>query len=310
MEDRIKELVILLVALFLSRIYIKDWPSMPSSLTDTLSSLITSSSTVVTTVTAPVLLVSPHAIEQGDPIMVVVQATSSLKQMTFAGELVSTVTYAGKPTGFIGIDLNKKAGTYILKATLTNGVVLEKKIAVTARQKVSAPLGIPDKLGGNTPAAATAVVSSLENENTTLAALPTAKVAYWTEAFHYPVANPVVTDIYGYSRQTGQYSIPHKGADFAAATGTPVMAINTGVITFAGDLGIYGTTVVIDHGLGVESFYMHLSSVAVKKGQMVQRGRIIGASGDTGYAEGPHLHLTIRVDGVSIDPIIFLKFFR
>jgi murein DD-endopeptidase MepM/ murein hydrolase activator NlpD len=88
------------------------------------------------------------------------------------------------------------------------------------------------------------------------------------------------------------------------------MAINRGVVTFAGPLGLYGNTIVLDHGFGLESFYMHLSEIDVKQGEMVQRDQVIGASGETGYAEGPHLHLTVRVGGISIDPMVFLGFFQ
>ena len=58
------------------------------------------------------------------------------------------------------------------------------------------------------------------------------------------------------------------------------------------------------------SFYMHLSKVSVNEGQLVKRGQIIGESGETGYTEGPHLHLTVRINGVSIDPMKFINFFK
>ena len=258
------------------------------------------------------LSIQPTTIIQGDPIMVTVNNVSPalLKSITFSGEPLQVVTYDAKLRAFVGLDLNKKPGTYTVTATLTNGKTLQKKVIVGARTKTTAPLGIPAALGGNTSAAASTLVSSLASDNQTLAKLPSAQLAYWSSAFHFPVENPVVTDSYGYTRATGQYTISHKGTDFAAASGTPVLAINTGVVVYVGSLTTYGNTIVIDHGLGLQSFYMHLSTVSVRVGQMVHRGDIIGASGETGYAEGPHLHLTVRIDGISIDPLIFLRFFQ
>jgi murein DD-endopeptidase MepM/ murein hydrolase activator NlpD len=218
--------------------------------------------------------------------------------------------YQSSPTVFIGIALNKKPGTYLLKATLSSGAILKRNIVVLAREKVEAPLGIPAQLGGNTPAAEQNVVDSLVAGNKVLDGLISAQRQLWTGQFEFPVADPLVTDPYGYIRQTGSYQIAHKGVDFKAPPGTPVMAVNAGVVILATDLGIYGNTIIVDHGLGIMSFYMHLSKIGVAKGQAVLRRQVIGESGETGYAEGPHLHLTVRIGGVSIDPMVFFGFFK
>jgi murein DD-endopeptidase MepM/ murein hydrolase activator NlpD len=266
---------------------------------------------------APSLSIEPASIEQGDPVMVTVvgvHASSSfslgVKGITFAGAPLAVIDYHFVPTAFIGIALNEKSGTYPIVVSFTDGTILKKNIMVLERPKVVATLGVPAALGGNTLVAETNVVDSLAADNQVLAALVSAPRDYWSEPFQFPVADPVVTDIYGYTRQTGPYEIPHKGTDFKAPPGTPIMAINNGVVILAQDLGIYGNTIVVDHGKGIMSFYMHLSKISVKKGESVARGEVIGASGETGYAEGPHLHLTVRIDGVSIDPMVFLGFFQ
>ncbi len=342
MDDRIRELCILLIALFcvaLAFFVFHLWPTsnlkneiIPKIHKNTVNfndanvkkipnatvvaSKTTTATSTSTHASAPAsvqlpITIRPSVILQGDPVMIVMNNSSTTSvSVAFAGTPLHITTYAGHPTAFFGIDLNKKPGTYPLMVIFANGQVLKKNITVVARPKISAPLGIPDSLGGNTQAAADNVVSSLAIDNDVLAALLSAKQSLWSQPFQFPVANPTVTDSYGYSRQTGGYDIAHKGVDFAAASGTPVMAINTGVVTLARNLGIYGNTVVIDHGFGIESFYMHLSEVVVGIGQTVERGQVIGASGETGYAEGPHLHLTVRVGGVSIDPMIFLNFFK
>jgi len=83
----------------------------------------------------------------------------------------------------------------------------------------------------------------------------------------------------------------------------PVEAAQNGIVVFAGDLGIYGNAVIIDHGLGVFSLYGHLSSIVVKSGQAVKMGEHIGQTGDTGLAGGDHLHFSIMLDGTHINPV-------
>jgi murein DD-endopeptidase MepM/ murein hydrolase activator NlpD len=95
----------------------------------------------------------------------------------------------------------------------------------------------------------------------------------------------------------------HMGFDFASTSHAPVPAANDGVVVFAGPLGIYGNTVVLDHGLGLFSLYGHLSEIAVEKGSPVVKGEALGKSGTTGLAGGDHLHYAMLLDGVFVDPI-------
>jgi len=95
----------------------------------------------------------------------------------------------------------------------------------------------------------------------------------------------------------------HLGFDLASLRGSPVPAGNTGQVVFAGPLGIYGNTVVIDHGLGLFSLYGHLSTIDVAPRATVRRGDPIGKTGDTGLAAGDHLHFSIMVRGVHVDPV-------
>jgi murein DD-endopeptidase MepM/ murein hydrolase activator NlpD len=95
----------------------------------------------------------------------------------------------------------------------------------------------------------------------------------------------------------------HLGFDLAALRATPVPAGNTGRVVFAAPLGIYGNAVILDHGLGLFSLYGHLSEIAVAPGARVARGDIIGKTGDTGLAAGDHLHFSVMIDGVHVDPV-------
>ncbi len=255
--------------------------------------------------------VSSESPIQGEPILIKILNASpaSVRKITFGTASLPVLDFSGTAGALYGIDLNFPASLYHIKATLADGTVLEKAVTVIAREKVQAPLGIPDTLGGNTPAAATVLVSELARENAILAKLWSNPRQLWSAPFRWPVATPIITDPYGYSRETGAYSIAHKGADFRAAIGTPVSAINRGVVRYVGTFTDYGKTVIVDHGKGVMSFYMHLSKIQVSAGQLVAAGQRVGLAGDTGYAEAAHLHLTVRVGGISIDPVKFMGLF-
>ena len=93
------------------------------------------------------------------------------------------------------------------------------------------------------------------------------------------------------------------GIDLASTANSPVPAANAGRIAFTGSIGIYGRTVIIDHGLGLFSLYSHLSHIAVSESQMVEKGEIIGRSGMTGLAGGDHLHYGMLIHDTFVNPI-------
>jgi murein DD-endopeptidase MepM/ murein hydrolase activator NlpD len=95
----------------------------------------------------------------------------------------------------------------------------------------------------------------------------------------------------------------HLGFDLAGSEHMPVRAANAGIIVFAGYLGIYGNAVVIDHGCGIQSLYGHLNSIAVKEGDQVKNEQEIGRTGQTGLAGGDHLHFTMLLDGIPVNPV-------
>ncbi|WP_321476918.1 M23 family metallopeptidase [uncultured Paludibaculum sp.] len=95
----------------------------------------------------------------------------------------------------------------------------------------------------------------------------------------------------------------HLGFDLSKVKQAPVVASNSGKVIWADRLGIYGNCVVVDHGYGLQSIYGHMSKIDVTKGQMVERGGELGRSGATGLAGGDHLHFSMQIDGVQVNPI-------
>ncbi len=95
----------------------------------------------------------------------------------------------------------------------------------------------------------------------------------------------------------------HLGIDLASLANSPVPAANSGVVVFAGPLGIYGGTTIIDHGLGLFSMYSHLSFIAVKAGDPIAKGAILGRTGSTGLAGGDHLHFSMLINDTFVNPV-------
>ncbi len=94
----------------------------------------------------------------------------------------------------------------------------------------------------------------------------------------------------------------HLGYDLSVTQHVGVQASNDGRVVYAAPLGIYGNCIVVDHGYGLQTIYGHLSEIAVREGDMVKRGQVMGKSGQTGLAGGDHIHFSMQLDGVQIDP--------
>lgn len=94
----------------------------------------------------------------------------------------------------------------------------------------------------------------------------------------------------------------HLGFDLAVTEHTPVVVANDGVVVYAGYLGIYGNAIITDHGCGLQTLYGHLSSIEVKAGDPAKRGQVIARSGQTGLAGGDHLHFSVLLDGIPVNP--------
>jgi len=128
----------------------------------------------------------------------------------------------------------------------------------------------------------------------------------WSGKFRAPVDVPI-SDVFGTRRTfNGKVQSMHQGLDYAAPTGTPVSAVNAGTVLLAGPLYFEGNCVVLDHGQGLLTLYLHLSEIKVKQGERITRGQEIGLSGGTGRATGPHLHLAVRWQGVYLNPATLL----
>lgn len=128
---------------------------------------------------------------------------------------------------------------------------------------------------------------------------------YWSVGFSWPVTGRI-SGVFGSQRiLNGEEKTPHSGVDVAAPAGTPVRAPAGGIVRLAEpDMYFEGGLVLIDHGLWLESAFLHLSRLDVKPGDRIEKGAIIGAVGATGRATGPHMHWSLKWSGTLVDPAL------
>ncbi|MDP3957521.1 MAG: M23 family metallopeptidase, partial [bacterium] len=250
---------------------------------------------------------------QGEPALITIDglaSISAIQSLTLDDKLLAVFVDEGKLAALVGIDLHRTPGSYPIILTLHDGQIIEEKIEVGQRAMATAEFDIPEQLGGNTPQAEQELTNTLLQDTVILNSI-TATMSpekLWNGRFQLPLAgSPAVTDVYGYSRKTGSVNLSHNGTDFRAPEGTPVYAMNSGKVVFANSFRNYGNTVIIDHGLGIMTLYMHLSEINIKLGDRLEKGDLLARSGNTGYSLGPHLHLSVRIGGFSIDPLKFLE---
>ena len=217
----------------------------------------------------------------------------------------------------------KSRGIYVglvgipLSATPQPAVIMLEWTDAAGRQAASVPLGIIDgKYKSET--------LSVDSRHVTLSKKNLARVKQekkeirriftsssdarlWFGDFKKPLASET-TSAFGTQRLfNGQHRSYHRGTDFRAKVGTPVYASNSGVVRMARNLFYSGNMVIVDHGVNIFTLYAHLSEIQVNDQQIIARGQQIGLSGATGRVSGPHVHWSVKVNGVYVDPLQFLS---
>jgi murein DD-endopeptidase MepM/ murein hydrolase activator NlpD len=129
----------------------------------------------------------------------------------------------------------------------------------------------------------------------------------FTSSFQWPVKGTISTEFGATRYVNDKLQSRHSGIDIACEKGTPIFAANKGVVKLAKNLLVTGNTIIIDHGWEIFSSYSHLEKISVKKGDEVKKGQKIGEVGSTGFSTGPHLHWTITVGSVFVNPHNFLE---
>lgn len=257
------------------------------------------------------IVTAPTALANGSPFLLTVSPAVKVSAVKGAWMSNEVSFFKGKsPQGsdvwyaLTGIDVETKPGTYPLAvdATTPDGSVLHATMQITvgsAKYRTGTLTVAPNFVE---PDAATQKEIAADKELKDRIFARSVPEPEWSGDFAKPVQAPA-TDSFGTRRTfNGKLASIHRGMDFRATSGTPVVAANSGTVVLAQKLFYEGNCVVIDHGLGLTTIYMHLSRIDVATGQQVRKDEHLGLSGATGRVTGPHLHFAIRWQGAYLDP--------
>jgi hypothetical protein len=252
---------------------------------------------------------TPESLSNGAPCLITVtlQDAASAVTGTWQGHPVMFFARPDRRTWFAlaGVDVEVHPGNYPLTidATLKDGThrTLHKDVHVEEAPYEKVPLSVPDKFVEPNASALKKIAADKILKDKAFA--NSASQPVWSGNFRPPLRLAPQSDSFGNQRIfNGKLDSVHRGLDYHAKMHTPVAAINSGRVVLARPLYYEGGCVVIDHGLGLMSIYMHLSKIEVVVGKKVRRGQVIALSGASGRATGPHLHLGVRWEGSYLDP--------
>jgi len=262
----------------------------------------------------PVITVSQQtgAVYPGDVVLLTASArqpVTEIRGSAFGRPLIFWPGAAGEWHTLVAVGLETKPGSHSVTlegirpsgASATRSVQLkvQPKQFETRRLSVSAQFVDP-------PASEAARIEHDAKLMASLFAQPSQE-RLWRGTFVTPVPGRASSSFGRLSVFNGQPRGRHQGADFSAATGTPVRAPNNGRVVLAEDLYFSGNTVILDHGAGLFSLLAHLSRIAVAPGSVAEKGEVLGESGATGRVTGPHLHWAVRLGAVSVDPLSLMS---
>jgi murein DD-endopeptidase MepM/ murein hydrolase activator NlpD len=241
----------------------------------------------------------------GGIAFVAVPGADFAPHVTFNGRRCAVIQQENKWVAIVGIPLATKVGTHTLKVSSPASTV-EIPFTVSDKQYRTQRLTIKNQRQVDpNPDDLRRIEQEQKRSDTALSMFTEADVPALSLAS--PVKG-VRSDSFGSRRIfNGQPRSPHSGMDIAAPTGTPIHSPAAGKIVESGDFFFNGNTLYIDHGYGLVTMYCHLDSMAVKAGDTVAQGEVIGKVGATGRVTGPHLHWGVALNRAMVDPRLFIE---
>lgn len=255
----------------------------------------------------------PEVIVNGSPCLFRVKSRKPLRSLS--GEWQGRDVFFdfdardGAWYGFAGVGIDVAAGRQRLRleATTTTGVQISYiyPVRVERAKYPTARLGVPHQFTEPDDETLARIKEEQALKKDAFARVTPSRL--WSGRFAAPI-DSVITNEFGIRRTFNRkVQSVHQGLDLRADTGTPVGAMNSGVVIVAREMFFEGGFVVIDHGQGLLTLYMHLSEIKAHEGDSVAKRQIIGLSGGTGRATAPHLHTGVRWQGIYIDPATLLR---
>ena len=256
----------------------------------------------------------PARLVNGSPLLIRVHAPlplTSLSGTWLSHDLEFTPDESGQMVWYAvaGTSLETPAGVYTLhlsgKSKSGSSVTFEQKITVKRAHYPKTSVSVDRKFTEPDAAELKQIDEDRALKHEVFARISSAQ--QWEGDFQVPV-KAAVSGVFGSSRvYNGKTLSVHEGLDYAVPAGTPVAALNRGTVVLARLLFFEGNCVVIDHGQGLLTLYLHLSKIQVQEGGQVSRGELVGLSGGTGRSTGPHLHVAVRWKGIYLDPATLLQ---
>lgn len=208
----------------------------------------------------------------------------------------------GRAAGLMPIPAAEKPGDFTVELFDRAGAVVESvSIRVVDARFRKQNVTIAPSLAELKP-------SPGETETVTAFRNTVSDARHWAEPLEIPVGgcmnSPFGVQRYLNGKPTGNI---HSGIDQRSPGGTPIRAVDGGLVRIAREWNLHGRTVGVDHGQGLASIYLHMSKVAVGEGAIVKKGDVVGYVGATGRATGPHLHWSLYVNGVPVNPLDWVK---
>jgi murein DD-endopeptidase MepM/ murein hydrolase activator NlpD len=258
------------------------------------------------------LTYAPAQIVNGSPVVIRVTTPQFVRSLTgvwLGHEFRFDFDERAKVwTALAGAGLETKAGSYAIEldAETPDGQAIswEKEIPVRWRRYPRVTLKVPERYTAPSAEEQREIEQDKKIKDEAFKTVSAGRE--WRGNFATPVAAKI-SEVFGVQRIfNGTVGATHQGLDFRVPTGTAVAAVNRGRVILARALFFEGNCVVIDHGQGLMTLYLHLSKFLVAEGDEVRKGQRIGLSGGTGRATGPHLHLAVRWQGEYLNPQVLL----
>lgn len=254
------------------------------------------------------LRVQPARVRPGDAFLVRARGLAAPPAGAVAGRPLRFFPVPGGYEAVAALPLETPPGTLAVELDLPGAAAPARRSAaleVAAPRFPSKTLTVAPRFVEPSPE----VRARIEEDRAAIARAT--DVPFVPPLFHGPFAwprPPTFTGRYGDQRvYNGRLTSQHYGLDFKGSPGDPVRAANDGVVVLRRDCEASGLTVIVHHGAGIFTSYFHLSRALVREGERVERGALIGAVGSSGRATGPHLHYSVRVGDLFVDPASVMR---
>jgi len=255
------------------------------------------------------LVVRPEAPVQGRTVVVLLTDEAAVSaQMDFFGKMIPFYGSAGDLYSIAGVPVMTEPGYHVITVYASsesgNTYVMPVSIHVLKGKFLAEKLAFPPSKSGKL------VASKIRADQDELSMIfrQWTPDRLWSGKFLMPIKGRITSPFGAYRHYNGKRLGDHRGTDIGGnPVGAVIKAANSGVVAFAKHLPALGSVIVIDHGQGIHSVYMHMSKTLVAAGETVKKGQTIGKVGSTGVSTGPHLHFGISVHDTRVEPMEWVK---